>query len=292
MSGTGATGGRPEILRLRRIDEHRYAVPNAGQAELRDVVFGGQLLAQVIVAAADRHPGKNVRSVQAIFARAARVSEAVEIAADPMHAGRAFASETFTVWQGDRLCARMLVLLDADEPDVVRHAAPAPDVDGPEEAVPQGQGGLVFPGAELRIVGGVDTWAVDAPVAPAELFLWMRGPGSPGERCVDQAVVAFATDGFLIGTAMRPHAGIGQDEAHRSLSTGVIAHTLVFHEPFDTGEWLLFAHHSPYAGGGRSFGEASVYTRDGRLVASFVQTNMIRHFAEPGSAEGQYRTVM
>ena len=63
-----------------------------------------------------------------------------------------------------------------------------------------------------------------------------------------QAVLAWATDGFLIATALRPHAGIGQDDAHRGLSTGVVGHTIVFHEPFRADEWLLLAHRSPYAG--------------------------------------------
>jgi hypothetical protein len=61
-----------------------------------------------------------------------------------------------------------LVLLDAPDPDLIRHAAPAPAVDGPEQAVDAGPSPLVFPGAELRIVGGVDTHSLDAPVGPAE----------------------------------------------------------------------------------------------------------------------------
>ena len=106
-------------------------------------------------------------------------------------------------------------------------------------------------------------------------------------------MLAWATDGFLIATALRPHEGIGQDDAHRGLSTGVVGHTIVFHEPFRADEWLLLAHHSPYAGRGRTFGTADVFTDDGRLVASYVQTNMVRFFADPALADGsQYRTVM
>ena len=45
--------------------------------------------------------------------------------------GRAFASTTVTISQGDRLCTRSLVLLTADEPDFIRHADPAPAVASP-----------------------------------------------------------------------------------------------------------------------------------------------------------------
>jgi acyl-CoA thioesterase len=73
---------------------------------------------------------------------------------------------------------------------------------------------------------------------------------------------------------------VGLGLAHRTLSTGVISHTLTFHEPFSAADWLLLSHHSPYAGGGRSYGRADAFRADGQLVASFVQDAMIRRKAE------------
>ena len=132
---------------------------------------------------------------------------------------------------------------------------------------------------EVRTVGGVDIADPDA-VGPAELDVWTRFPGAPDDPTLNQALLAFATDGFLIGTAMRPHAGVGQSLAHRTISTSVITHTLTFHGPVDAGRWMLLAHESPAAGAGRSYGRAHVYSEDGDLVASYVQENMIRGFAE------------
>ena len=85
---------------------------------------------------------------------------------------------------------------------------------------------------------------------PPELDVWSRFPGAPDDPMVDQALLAFATDGFLIGTAMRPHAGVGQSQAHVTVTTGVVGHTLTFHEPSAARDWLLLSHHSPYAGHG------------------------------------------
>jgi acyl-CoA thioesterase-2 len=271
------------LLRLGRLGPGRFHAPNEGDPAARDVVFGGQLLGQMIVAASACHPSKHVRTIHTIFARAARVSERTELAVETLHEGRSFASANATALQGERLCARALVLLDAPDPDLIRHAAPAPAVAGPEQAVDAGRSPLVFPGAELRIVGGVDTFRPDAPVGPAELFVWMRCRGAPEDPAANQAILAWGTDGFLIGTAMRPHAGIGQADAHQTLSTGVVGHTLTFHEPFDVRDWLLVAHESPHAGAGRAYGRAQVFTRAGRLVASFVQDAMIRA-AAPGRA--------
>ncbi len=264
------------LLHVEPAGAGRYRVRNEGDPSVHDVVFGGQLLGQMIMAASVSSPGKHVRTIHTIFARAARVSAATELALEPIHDGRSFASANLTAWQGDRLCARALVLLDAPDPDLMRHATAAPRVAGPEESADGGVSPLVFPGAELRIVGGVDTVRSDAPVGPAELFAWVRYTGAPDDVATNQAVLAFCTDGFLIGTAMRPHAGIGQAQAHKSLSTGVVGHTLTFHEPFRARDWLLIAHESPHAGAGRSYGRAQVFTRAGQLVASFVQDNLIR----------------
>ena len=43
-------------------------------------------------------------------------------------------------------------------------------------------------------------------------------------------------------------------QAHVTVSTGVVSHTLTFHEPAAAGEWLLLAHHSPDATSSASCG--------------------------------------
>lgn len=244
------------------------------------VVFGGQLLGQSIIAALAGHVGKAVKTLHTVFARGAAPDEPLEIDVDRIHDGRSFASSTVTIRQGERLCTRSLVLLSADEPDLIRHAEPAPAVPGPNDCTRavESTGGW-----EIRVVGDVDI-ADPALVGPPELDVWSRFVGTPADPALDQALLAFASDGFLVGTAMRPHAGVGQAQAHRSLSTGVISHTLTFHEPCSAGEWLLLSHRSLYAGRGRCYGRANVFRSDGVLVASFVQDGMIRPRAPSASS--------
>jgi acyl-CoA thioesterase II len=236
------------------------------------VIFGGQLMAQAVVASLAGQDGKRVKTVHTVFARSGRPDAPVEIAVERMHSGRAFASSTVSIGQGERLCSRSLVLLTADEPDFIRHADPLPPTPGPDDA---GPGGDRTGDWQIRIAGDVD---IDAPeaVGPPDLDVWTRFAGAPDDPAVDQALLAYATDGFLIATAMRPHAGVGQAQAHVTVSTGVVSHTLTFHEPAPAGEWLLLSHHSPYAGRGRSYGTGHVFRADGALVASYVQDAMIR----------------
>lgn len=244
------------------------------------VVFGGQLLAQSIVAARSVQPDKLVKTVHTVFARAALTDAPVELVVEPTHSGRTFAGATVTIRQGDRLCARSSVLSSADEPDFVRHADTAPAVSDPETSARLAHGGDEW---ELRVVGDVDVSDPDL-VGPADLDVWTRFADAPDDAGTGQALLAYASDGFLIGTAMRPHAGVGQAQAHVTLSTGVVSHTLTFHESFSARDWLLLSHHSTYSGHGRCYGRADVFTRDGTLVASFVQDGMIRPI--DGAARG------
>jgi acyl-CoA thioesterase len=232
------------------------------------VVFGGQLLAQSLVAGLAGHEGKRVKTLHTIFSRGASPEAPLEIEVDPMHGGRAFASTTVTIRQGDRLCTRSLLLLSADEEDFIRHQDDAPWVG--EAPTVSGEGEW-----QVQVVDDVDVSDPEA-VGPPDLDVWSRFPGAPTDPVMGQALLAFASDGFLIGTAMRPHAGVGQSQAHKTLTTGVVGHTLTFHQPFSAADWLLLSHHSPFAGHGRCYGRANVFGADGTLVASYVQDGMIR----------------
>ncbi len=237
------------------------------------VIFGGQLLAQTIVAASRSTAGKRVRSVQTVFARGGDRDQGVTVRVEPMHDGRSFSSATVSVEQGDRLCCRSLVLLDAPDDDLVTHQVPMPDGATPPADPADGWWQVVT-------VGGVQL--TDADVGPAELGVWTRFPGAPAEDAIAQAMLAYASDGFLIGTAMRPHEGLDQTMAHVTVATTVLTHTLSFHERFDAGEWLLLSHESTHAGEGRAHGRAVVHTADGRHVASFVQDSMLRAMPQRG----------
>lgn len=264
-----SVSGLLPVLDVKETAEGRWTAPHPeNDPEGRDIVFSGQLLAQMMMVATAAAGDKEVKSIHAVFARAGRYSAGpVDLLSDPMHAGRAWASTTVTAVQGDRLLSRGLVLLNVVEPDLMRHVPPMPDVPAPEDCETESFG-VVFPDAECRVV----EQAADQPVAA----LWVRA-SSGGSVAADQAIVAWCQPGFIIGAAMRPHRDfVDQSQAHRTISTGVISHTAHFHEHGDPGDWLLYVHEAPYAGNGRVFGTGSVFTRDGTLVSSFGQDSMVR----------------
>jgi len=276
-------------LECEQIEPGRCRFTNVGLGE-RGVVFGGQLLAQMSVAAAtaDETGTKSIKSAHGLFARPVLVDEELEVTVDLLHGGRALSMVTTTVWQRDRACARGQILLDTGEEDLIRHAAAAPGVDGPDAAVPWGD---PTEGQEVRTVGGVDI--LDAgSTGPAEVHVWVRTGGAAENPIVNQALLARASASFLIGTAMRPHAGVGQSVAHRDISTGIVGHTISFHDDVESGQWMLLANESPFAGRGRAFGRGQAFTQSGRLVASFSQEAMVRRFPTGQSAIGREATVL
>ena len=205
--------GLPAVLDVEDLGEGRWTAPHPiDDPEGRDVVFSGQMLAQMIMVsdAAGGHQ-KEVKSVHAVFARAGTYSGGrIEYVLDPMHSGRAWASDTITAYQGDRLLARALVLLNAVEPDLMRHAPQMPDVPGPEACAPQSFG-MAFPGVEVRAVERPD--AVGPSGTPAAYF-WVRSPrvvrlgrGQPG-------------GGRLVRAGVDHRRGDGRAHRHRRLRAG------------------------------------------------------------------------
>jgi acyl-CoA thioesterase len=274
-------------LVLEQTGENRFRGPSV-PSDYRPVVFGGQLMGQMIVAAATTLPDKNVKSIHAIFARAGTVTQPVDLDVDVMHAGRALASVTITARQGDRLLSRGLLLLDAGEPDLIRHSLPMPEVARPGQLDPR-KG--TEEGSDVRIVDEVDLMTPDVTGDP-ELFIWVRFDQAPDNLAVHQALLSWYTDPFLIGAALRPHAGIGQSMAHDTISTGVITHTLSFHEPVKATHWLLLANQSLFAGGGRTYGSGQIFDEQGNQVASFVQENLVRAFRDETGTRGKASMAM
>lgn len=274
-------------LILQQTGESTFRGPSV-PSEVRPVVFGGQLMGQMIMAATASLPGKTVRSLHAIFARAGTVTLPVDLEVDVMHSGRALGSVSVTARQGDRLLSRGLLLLDAGEPDLIRHSEPKPAVAGPEETeAPKHQ----EEGAEVLIVDSVDLMTPEI-TGPPELYIWTRFSHAPDDQAVHQALLSWYTDPFLIASAMRPHDGVGQAMAHDTISTGVITHTLSFHEPVDATKWNLLANRSIYAGHGRTYGMGQVFEADGQQVASYVQDNLVRSFRDEPAVRGKGTLAM
>ena len=165
-------------LTLEPVTEGRYRAENVDAGH--GVIFGGQLLAQSVVAGLIDEPDKTVKTVHTIFARSGSPDAPVEIEIDRMHSGRAMASCTVTISQGERLCARSLVLLTADEPDFIHHADPPPSTPGPDVSRSTGEASQAW---QVRIAGDADI-TDPARTGPPDLDVWTRFVDVPDDPAV------------------------------------------------------------------------------------------------------------
>jgi acyl-CoA thioesterase-2 len=234
-------------------------------------VFGGQLLGQFIAAARSLCPDKTVKSLHTVFAREGRADQPVTFEAIRHHDGRSFATLTITGRQqtedGDaRVLATSSICMHVVE-------------DGPEHQDVADVGPVIGPEHRLALdLIPWDTRAVDdlnlTTIGPPDFEFWMRTPDV--DPALAPALAAYATDLTLIGTALRPMDGLGQRGNGTQFTSAVTSHTLWFHRPFRTDEWLLLRQHSPLLAHGRCFGRGDILTENGMLVASYGQEALVR----------------
>ena len=257
-------------------------------------VFGGQILAQVVTAAAAASPDKALKSLHILFPREGNAAEPMQYRVDTVQSGRTFATTEVVAHQHGKVVAVALVSLHADEDGIDRNDPP-PQVGPPEDAVARELAMIPW---ETRIVDGADLDDRGA-AGPARLDWWMRTAPVGGARDLHQALLAHATDltvigdafvvvvvggmgsitgaylAAVIGTALRPVDGLSQADSTVTLHTAVTSHTVWFHRPFRVDDWLLISQAAPVVAHGRAWGRGDVFAGD-RLVASFAQESMIR----------------
>lgn len=229
----------------------------------------------MMVASAAVGGSKEIKSILAVFARAGAYSAGrVEYVTETLHSGRAWASSSVTAYQGERLLSRSVVLLNAAEPDLIRHSPKMPEVPASEDR-PLREDILVgFPGSEVRSLEPDDRSAEDG--SPTSHH-WIRIPRLSGPAPAEQAVVAWCQPGFIIGTALQPHRDrLRISYAHRTISTGVISHTSHFHDGGSGRGWILVSSTASFAGHGRVFGHGAVFDRGGTLLSTVGEDAMAR----------------
>jgi acyl-CoA thioesterase-2 len=230
-------------------------------------VFGGQLLAQV-------HSGRfselsrEGRQVPArgVLPREGRADEPVDYEVIRHHEGRSFATLSIIATQSKGPIGTASVSLHVTEDGPAQQSAePVGLVPGPEHEVP-----LDLIPWQTRAADDLNA----TTTGPPEFELWMRTPSVDPDLA--PALAAYATDLTLIGTALRPLDGLSQRGNGTQFTSAVTTHTIWFHRPFTTDQWLLLRQHSPLLAHGRSLGRGDILTHDGVLVASFAQEALLR----------------
>lgn len=246
-------------------------------------VFGGQVLAQSLVAAqrtvdADRP----VHSMHGYFLRAGDSNEPITFTVDRLRDGRSFSARRVQALQFGRPILSMIASFQLAAVGI-DHAAEMPDVP-PPDALPSLHERYGTDGTErLRYwlrQRPIDLRHVQEPIhaeaaEPATTqAVWMRSVAPlPDDPALHAAVLAYASDYTILEPALRAHELTWSEPGMRVAS---LDHALWWHRPVRCDQWLLYVQESPSASGARALSLGRLYSADGALVASVAQEGMIR----------------
>src|SRR5687768_9431832 len=250
-------------------------------------VFGGQVLAQALVAARRTvDEPREAHSMHGYFILPGDLTAPIVYFVDRLRDGGSFTTRRVTAIQHGRAIFNLSASFQIAESGA-EHQTPMPDVPPPEKL--QNELDLIRGMADripesVRHVLTQDRPIDFRPVAPIDPFhpeprppvrhVWLKAIDRlPDDPLIHQAVLAYASDYGLLGTALLPHALAPRSP---SLQLATLDHAFWAHRPFRADEWLLYAMDSPAAAGARGFTRGSVYTRDGVLVASVAQEGLMR----------------
>lgn len=273
------------LLALERIEQNLFRGQSQDLGWGR--VFGGQVLGQALSAAVQTVPAERVvHSLHGYFMRPGAVDRPIVYEVDRIRDGGSFTTRRVVAIQNGEAIFSLSASFQKEE-EGFDHQDAMPDVPPPEDLLSERELALKYadrlPPAlrvqaiaekpiEARPVHPGDPLA-PAPTAPYRA-VWYRVPRSlPDDAGLHRYLLAYASDFYLVTTAMLPH---GVTWISPGMQVASIDHAMWFHRPFRMDEWLLHVMESPSASGARGLARGRFFTRDGRLVASTAQEGLMR----------------
>jgi len=283
-----------DLLSLERLEDNLF------RGQSRDIgtkyVFGGQVLGQALAAAqATIDNGRHVHSLHAYFLRAGNIDHPIIYDVDRTRDGGSFSVRRVTAIQHGKVIFFCAASFQQAEHGA-EHQHKMPEVPQPEDIEPNRP---LPPEVLERLPVKVQRWLsrggpfefrhvyprdeLNPPKRPPYHQVWLRLNERVGDAPeLHQALLAYASDFHLLGTATFPH-GISYYQPHVQMAS--LDHALWFHRPFRVDDWLLYSLDSPSAQDARGLARGQFFTREGVLVASTAQEGLIR-VAPPAAGEG------
>jgi len=278
-----------DLLTLERLEDNLF------RGQSRDIgtkyVFGGQVLGQALSAAQQTvEPARKAHSLHAYFLRAGDIDAPIVYTVEHARDGKSFSVRRVVAIQHGQPIFNCAVSFQLEEPGV-EHQLSMPEVPQPDDLAPPEP---IAPEELAKIPVKLQRWLGRKgpfefrPVYPRDDFkppkrppyqqVWFRlVEPIPEAADLHRAMLAYASDFHLIGTATFPH---GISYFQHNVQMASLDHALWFHRPFRVDDWLLYSCDSPSAQGARGLARGMIYTRDGRLVASTAQEGLIRLLPE------------
>ncbi|SIQ77328.1 (3S)-malyl-CoA thioesterase [Rhizobium sp. RU33A] len=274
-----------ERLDLEKLEENLFRGSSPQNGWQR--VFGGLVIAQALMAAQRCvDPDRIVHSLHAYFMRPGDPSIPIVYQVERIRDGSSFTTRRVVAIQHGKAIFSMSASFQVEEPGF-DHQVKIPDVAAPEQLMGEAEFRAAF------LAQAPDTvktyWGRERPIEirptslthylsreklEPEAHIWVRASGLvPDDRHYQAAILAYLSDMTLLDTSLYAH---GTSIFDPELQVASLDHAMWFHRPCRLDDWLLYTQDSPSAAGARGMTRGSIFTRDGRLVASVAQEGLIR----------------
>jgi acyl-CoA thioesterase-2 len=216
-------------------------------------LFGGQVAAQALAAAARTVEGRYAHSLHAYFLRGGDPAVPVIYSVDRIRDGASFTTRRVVAVQHGQAIFNMSVSFQKEERGY-EHQDPMPDAATPEslptwsdriremaDRVPEEMRPWVFAERPIEMRASEPySWFATEP-SRGENLVWIRANGRlDDDPMLHQCLLAYASDMALVDNIYRPHRRAGP----RDVMMASLDHALWFHQGFRMDEWLLYVQES------------------------------------------------
>ena len=247
-------------------------------------VFGGQVLAQSLVAASRTISNRQVHSLHGYFLRPGDINLPIRYSVDRLRDGRSFSTRRVQAYQKDEPIFSMIASFQVHDPGLEHQDEFPIDIPDPE-TLPSAadlMGDNPHPVAQywskarpfdMRHVPSPIYFKVEGePVAHQAVWIRSLGP-MPKSQELHTAALAYASDYSILESIYRRH---GIAWSHPGLKSASLDHAMWFHRPARVDQWMLYVQESPSAQGGRGLALGRIFSSTGELLATVAQEGMVR----------------
>ena len=252
-------------------------------------IFGGQVMAQTLIAA---YKTVNVEhfahSFHSYFIRPGNMEKPITFTVDRIRDGKSFTTRSVKAIQDGEVIFNCSISFQKREKGL-EHQVDMPDVPEPETIKSE---------QELRedILKELKMKKEDMPMffrqqeiemrpvekqnyfkperMPPYKNTWIKNEGKlPDDQVIQQAFLLYISDMGLLGAA---NNSVGVNFLTKNLQNASLDHAMWFHRKLDLNGWFLYTIESPITRNARGFSRGSIFSRDGKLIASCTQEGLIR----------------
>ena len=276
-----------ELLDLKEIENNVFSGESVTIGSPK--VFGGQVLAQAVNAAYRTiKENRFINSLHAYFLEAGDLTIPINYHVAVMRDGGSFSTRRVTAKQNDKTIFILAASFHKTEKGFEHQSVMNKNIKQPEELLSWEEMIIKFGDflpkslkGFLSIERPIDFKPVHVPNPlkrenlPAKEEIWFKLKGNipKMDLPLKHQILTYISDYNVLNAAFNPNA---KEYNFGNTQTASLDHSMWFFRDFDFDDWMLFSAESPNAYGARGLSKGNIYTRDGKLVASFAQEGLLR----------------